>query len=1100
MNLPLLALMAAPLHPIWQIGRVDGSPAEFGLAPGRYAQYREDPLYVVGHSPARDLPYVLPGPDDQWAGSRIHRADFVFGLAKTPADGTFRLEVALADTHPASPPELTVSINGRPLAAWKSPGGSGDDLILGKATEGRRAAWQVEIPARWLSAGNNTLSLQNARGSWVVFDAVSLSGPSDSDLQPVAPALDVSVHSARQAVLRTPQGARQPIDLDVLNIGPATKGTLRVDGQRVTVALRPGRQSIEALVRPVSRSRPLPVRLTAGTVTVSRSGTVTPVRPWTVYVLPHSHVDIGYTDPQDYILKMHQRNFLDALDLAQEYAANPKDSKFHFNVEATWVLDRLLASGREVDKARIIEGLRNQTLFMSAGYANLLTGVMHPEEMMQSFRYSRLIGKKYGLTLDTVTQTDVPGMTWGNVVALYASGIRNVHLMPNVGDRVGGVHRAWRDRPFWWVSPSGRERIFVWQTDEYSVGHGLGWTGDRSKPLRSANPTARFIGSTIFPKLERLARANYPYDIVAEPWSPQDNAPVDADVPAAARRWNAQYVYPRVVVSTVKNACEVMKRKYGNQLPVIRGDYTPYWEDGVGSTASETAMNRATPDRLLQAETLFASAPTVRYPADQFLEAWRNVILFSEHTWGAWNSISSPDDPGVTAQWAVKSSFATTADAMSRDLMRSVFDNPTQDMEVRNTSSWSRTDLVRLTPEQSRAGDRVVDAGGAPLPSQRLRSGELAVLVNDVPPLGAKRIRVVTGPAFVRGMVTVNGNTVRSNEYQLKLDPKTASVTSLLDRRRGRELAAGPLNQYRYLLGTDLKNLQSTSATSLETLESGPLLATVRMTSTAPGTRVLLQEITVVAGLDRVEFSNHLDKLKVAEKEAVHFAFPFAVEKGAVRVELPWSVIQPEKDQIPGANKNWLTTYGYTDVSNQDFGVTWSSLDAPLIEVGEISANVLGSAYDASEWRAHIAPTQTVYSWALNNHWHTNYKATQEGPLNFRYAVQAHGPYAGDTAYRFGAELRAPLLVGPALGSTESLFTVSDPTVVATRVVPTDDGRAILVRLYGTTQVEKVVTLRLRRDLGTVSLSDAMQRPLRRLGERFAVPGWGVVTLRIERK
>jgi hypothetical protein len=46
--------------------------------------------------------------------------------------------------------------------------------------------------------------------------------------------------------------------------------------------------------------------------------------------------------------------------------------------------------------------------------------------------------------------------------------------------------------------------------------------------------------------------------------------------------------------------------RHGEGLPEFRGDLTPYWEDGAGSSALETAANRNTADRLVQAQALFA--------------------------------------------------------------------------------------------------------------------------------------------------------------------------------------------------------------------------------------------------------------------------------------------------------------------------------------------------------------------------------------------------------------------------------------------------------------------------------------------------------------
>jgi uncharacterized protein YjdB len=85
---------------------------------------------------------------------------------------------------------------------------------------------------------------------------------------------------------------------------------------------------------------------------------------------------------------------------------------------------------------------------------------------------------------------------------------------------------------------------------------------------------------------------------------------------------------------------------------------------GVGTLRSETVntqdvtkeyadletrlvTKRATADRLVQVESLYAMFNPKAYPQEEFYEAWRNAILYDEHTWGAHNSISRPDDPFV---------------------------------------------------------------------------------------------------------------------------------------------------------------------------------------------------------------------------------------------------------------------------------------------------------------------------------------------------------------------------------------------------------------------------------------------------------------------
>ncbi|RYG47092.1 hypothetical protein EON79_08315 [bacterium] len=387
---------------------------------------------------------------------------------------------------------------------------------------------------------------------------------------------------------------------------------------------------------------------------------------------------------------------------------------------------------------------------------------------------------------------------------------------------------------------------------------------------------------------------------------------------------------------------------------------------------------------------------------------------------------------------------------------------------------------------------------------QRLRAGQrvrarLAVLVRDLPGFGSRRLNVRSGPAFIDGKASAEGTALRNAGYVVTLDPATGAIASLRSERLERETASAPLNQFLYLPGEDIKDLQKNRDVRIEVIEPGPLVATLRTTSAAPGAKSLQQEVTLVAGLDHVDLRNTIDKLPVREKEGVHFAFPFAVPNGQVRIDAPWALVRPEMDQIAGANKNWFTTQGYVDVSNGQFGVTCASLDAPLIEVGAITANLVGSRWNPDEWRQEIEPTQTFYSWALNNHWHTNYRADQQGLLVFRYRLQVHAGFRSDAASRLAIGAQQPLLVTGDAFAPEGLVDVSDPSILVTRLVPSDDGKAIIVRLWGATPVTKRVRLRWRSDLGTVTRTDLSQRPGVKSGETVEVPGWGVVTLRVER-
>jgi alpha-mannosidase len=250
-----------------------------------------------------------------------------------------------------------------------------------------------------------------------------------------------------------------------------------------------------------------------------------------------------------------------------------------------------------------------------------------------------------------------------------------------------------------------------------------------------------------------------------------------------------------------------------------------------------------------------------------------------------------------------------------------------------------------------------------------------------------------------------------------------------------------------------------------------------------------------------------VDKARVRTKEGVHFGFGFNVPDGVIRMDTPWAVVRPELDQIPGACKNWFTVQRWVDVSNDRFGVTWLTPDAPLVEVGGITANLIGSQTNPDAWIDRLEPTQTIYSWAMNNHWHTNYRSDQEGPTVFRYYLLPHqGGFNAAGVARIAQDIAQPLLAVPARGDLSApprLRAIGDAgfgDIQVSTLKPSEDGKAWIVRLFGVSGKAARARLEWAEPAPkTLWLSDASERPLTPVSGSVDVPAWGIVTLRAER-
>ena len=68
-------------------------------------------------------------------------------------------------------------------------------------------------------------------------------------------------------------------------------------------------------------------------------------------------------------------------------------------------------------------------------------------------------------------------------------------------------------------------------------------------------------------------------------------------------------------------------------------------------------------------------------------------------------------------------------------------------IDVFNTTSWPRTELVILDEQMPVAGDKVTDAEHRVVASQRLERGQLAFVAADVPPFGAQTVLLHAGSA-----------------------------------------------------------------------------------------------------------------------------------------------------------------------------------------------------------------------------------------------------------------------------------------------------------------------------------------------------------------
>jgi alpha-mannosidase len=155
-------------------------------------------------------------------------------------------------------------------------------------------------------------------------------------------------------------------------------------------------------------------------------------------------------------------------------------------------------------------------------------------------------------------------------------------------------------------------------------------------------------------------------------------------------------------------------------------------------------------------------------------------------------------------------------------------------------------------------------------------------------------------------------------------------------------------------------------------------------------------------------------------------------------------------------------------------------------------------------WRTELEPSQTIYSYAMNNYWHTNYKADQEGAVTFRYSVRPHGGCEAGEIKKFGLEKSQPLVVAPSAENSKrpaaSLLQVEPSGVIVASLKPGADKNCWIAKLYNASGRPENIKLRgaIFRE-GSIYLSNPSEDRLERVRGPLPILPFGIVTLRMEK-
>ena len=774
----------------------------------------------------------------------------------------------------------------------------------------------------------------------------------------------------------------------------------------------------------------------------------------TVYVIHHSHTDIGYTDLQERVVDTQADYIRSVLRLM----ADPANSAFRWNCETLFCVEEFFREAGEEEKRAFFDLASSGRLGLSANYLNFTDLLDCGVYRSRLHRWQELLGA-HGAAMRTAMIADINGISMGCRDAMLAEGVE--FLFMNIHCHHGMYPLYQNQNAFWWENAAG-ERLLVWNGEHYNLGNVLGLKPNRSVNFMMQNHLG--AGSVPGDAVDALSRNldeyltlcednGYSYDFIVTAVSGvfSDNAPPEPEILRTIEEYNRRGGDVVVkMVSLQELYAAIAPRLSG--APVYRGDLTDWWANGVGSTPYAVKHYRDALHRYQLCLRLDGGA-AAKYPA--LAAAFEDAaLLYAEHTWGHSSTITNPCDTMVLNLDMRKNSYASRAhEAASRlldriaaekgDILR--YYSTSGSIKACNVSSLSGEQLVEFyieSPSLPRA--EIICSDGRRLACQvspHPRGRKLSFVDSFAPheekcytyrELPAPDLRLnsrkcYVGAERVRDIV----NDYDSVTYRLPYGFENRhfsltyrvheGVTSFIDRHSGRDLASGgaaafftPLyertpvdieypefpcreEQQRRLMGRNIRGEHSRLyAGELEDvccLERGEVFTELRLRYSLPGAVRADMFIKLYEDLPRVDFRLQLGKTLSTDIESVFLPLGAAREGEGLYLRKGSEAFRPGVDQLPGTcMEYYMSDDGLAYVSGSG-SVLVAAHDTSLLYMGEMRHHPIVLCDRRGENNR-----RPVYSWIMNNCWETNFKMDLSGFGEYCYSLRLSGASDGEQA------------------------------------------------------------------------------------------------------
>ena len=822
-----------------------------------------------------------------------------------------------------------------------------------------------------------------------------------------------------------------------------------------------------------------------------------------VIVVFKTHFDIGYTDPVAAVLERYRTTMIDkTLAVCDEARSLPADQQFVWTLPG-WPMARILGPGgaffpsrvagpdepnwrgrlcwpaQDPDRRdRIMAAISAGRFVWHALPFTTHTESLELEDIVRGMWFSSELSRGMAMPPPRdAKMTDVPSHVWSLPTVLSRAGVEFLHLGCNGASTPPDVPML-----FWWEGPDG-SKLLTMQSPDY---------GTELAPPKS-----------------------WPYATWLALIHSGDNQgpPPPEEVRKLLAEAAAKMPGIKVRMGRLSDFADAIRRE-NPPLPVVRADMPDTWIHGIMGTPITTGRARDLRPRIFQAASLDtllsawgAPGPSI---ANDVSMAYEQSLLYGEHTWGLCVGLFGPRLYGPAWQearakgtyarleqsWADHSAYIQNLQELLTPMLQQVEGRLAAGVEVEgprivvyNPLPWRRSEVVTVGQRaEFRTG--LVDAKTGEPAACESDERHIRFVAANLPPMGYRTFKPGL-PASPKGTLTADEatGTLENDRLRVRLDVKRGVITSLVDKRTGREFVDPQsefgLGQYlyerfdadqaktyyqAYCGGTRGMGWSEAdfgkpgmppaaqvpyAAASPEGFKAeftaGPVAASVTLTAPA-GPRVPHQvalTVTLYRGTSFVDLTwSVADKKADPWPEAGWLCLPVKVDQPQFSLGRLGCVVNPAKDLARATNHHvFCLNTGLTITGPNGGGVGICPMDSPLVSLDRPGL---------WQFSRDFVPTRpAAFVNLFNNQWSTNFVQWIEGSWSSRVRLWPveHEGLAGDLITpAWEARIASPAGVadGPAgtMPTARPGLEFSRRGLIVTAFGANPDGPGVLLRLW----------------------------------------------------